>query len=336
MEVWEVEVMRMSEAYLDYFYADESQQFRFLMIPMELYDNHVYDDLDGAAPAVYAAMLSRIRLSKKNGWIDSKNRVYIMFSLKDVMKYGKCKRDKARKIMEELETCVPGGLIERDTERQIIFVKNFQHKDRTKTGGGKTDHNQINHVDNFFTEVGKTAGGSDIPEGADRKERIEEVGKTDPSNIDLKNNTADIDPSIHLKSEIDHEQKDLQTSQDGVKDRAELYEKIIKNNISYDKNMHDLKGLERDLFAMIYKVICDVVINSRESIRISGADRPYEAVKSVFLKLKDEQVMYAVYRIVREQPDMRMPQNYIRTCLYDAFISADAGYSMAAYGGRAI
>ena len=50
----------MEEAYLDYFYADESQQFRFLMIPMELYDNHAYDVLDGAAPAVYAAMLFRI------------------------------------------------------------------------------------------------------------------------------------------------------------------------------------------------------------------------------------------------------------------------------------
>ena len=52
--------MNMSEAYLDYYYGDESQQFRFLMIPMELYDNPVYDDMDGAAPAVYAAMLSRI------------------------------------------------------------------------------------------------------------------------------------------------------------------------------------------------------------------------------------------------------------------------------------
>ena len=71
-------------------------------------------------------------------------------------------------------------------------------------------------------------------------------------------------------------------------------------------------------------------------LRIGGSDRPYETVKSVFLKLNEEQVMYAVYRIVREQPDMRLPQNYIRTCLYDAFISADAGYSMAVYGGRAI
>ena len=254
----------MSEAYLDYFYADESQQFRFLMIPMELYENQVYDELDGAAPAVYAATLSRIRLSKKNGWIDSRNRVYIKFSLKDVMKYGKCKKDKARKIIEALEICVPGGLIERDNERQIIFVKNFHHKGRNKEDSGKTDHEKNISVDNFFSEIGKTAGGSDSTNEGGRQDRPEGVGKTDPSNIDLKNNnTADIDPSIHPSFSKVYAAEMEQDEKDGETDRAGLYEKIIKDNICYDKNMHDLKGLEKDLFDMIYKVICDIVIKDR-------------------------------------------------------------------------
>lgn len=326
----------MSEAYLDYYYGDESQQFRFLMIPMELYDNTIYDGIDGAAPAVYAAMLSRIRLSKKNGWIDSKNRVYIKFTLKDVMKYGKCKKDKARKIIDELETCVPGGLIERDNERQIIFVKNFQHKDHPTTDSGKSDPEKNQSVDNIISEVGKTAGGSESSKGGGRQDSPEEVGNPDPSNIYLKNNKTDIDHSIHLRFGKGYHPEMKQEKKDGETDRANLYEKIIKENIAYDKGVHDLNCIEKDLFLMIFNVIFDLVANPRDSIKIGGIDRPYEAIKSIFLKLTNDHVMYVIYKIMREKPEMRMPQSYIRTCLYDAYISADAGYSLAAYGGKAI
>jgi DNA-binding transcriptional regulator GbsR (MarR family) len=69
-------------------------------------------------------MIDRIGLSRKNGWIDEKDRVYIFFTLDDIMEQLHCAKEKASKLISELNAV---GLIE--TKRQglgranIIYVK---------------------------------------------------------------------------------------------------------------------------------------------------------------------------------------------------------------------
>ena len=62
-------------------------------------------------------------------WIDKNRRVYIIFTLKEVMETLNCGDKKATRLMGELEKC---GLIERDRrglgKPNLIYVKNFNSK----------------------------------------------------------------------------------------------------------------------------------------------------------------------------------------------------------------
>ena len=78
---------------------------------------------------LYGLMLDRMSLSAKNGWIDAESRVYIYFSIEDTMDLLRIGRNKAVKIMSELDEKTGIGLIERKRQGQgkpaLIYVKNF-------------------------------------------------------------------------------------------------------------------------------------------------------------------------------------------------------------------
>ena len=113
----------------DYFHDYESEQFAFYRIPKVLFTDGYFRNLSSDAKVLYGLMLDRMALSIKNRWIDESNRVYIIFSLEQVMKYMNCGRDKGMKTLAELDTKKGIGLIERVKQGfgkpDIIYVKNF-------------------------------------------------------------------------------------------------------------------------------------------------------------------------------------------------------------------
>ena len=75
---------------------------------------------------LYGLLLDRVSLSKKNGWVDKGGRVYVIYTLENIMLSLNCSDKTATKMMVELEE---HSLIERKRrgETQIIYVKNFIH-----------------------------------------------------------------------------------------------------------------------------------------------------------------------------------------------------------------
>ena len=75
-------------------------------------------------------MLDRVSLSVKNQWIDKKGRVYIIFTLEEIMEELGCANQKATKLVVELEE--KAGLIERKRQGlgkpTLIYVKNFSRE----------------------------------------------------------------------------------------------------------------------------------------------------------------------------------------------------------------
>lgn len=95
-------------------------------------------------------MLDRVSLSLKNMWIDKSRRVYIIFTLKEVMDTLNCGDKKATRLMGELEKC---GLIERDRrglgKPNLIYVKNFQFWSTAKWNEFQTRQNDDSGVGNM-------------------------------------------------------------------------------------------------------------------------------------------------------------------------------------------
>ena len=64
----------------DYYYGAEAEQFSFLKIPKVLLeDKKHFGKLSIGAKLMYAILLDRMNLSRKNTWFDKQNRVYIVF-----------------------------------------------------------------------------------------------------------------------------------------------------------------------------------------------------------------------------------------------------------------
>lgn len=126
--------MAKHDVEFDYFHGYESEQFAFYRIPKVLFADDYFKDLSSDAKVLYGLMLDRLSLSIKNNWIDEEDRVYIIFTLEQVMQYMNCGKDKGVKILAELDTGKGIGLIERVKrglgKPAIIYVKSFLIKDR--------------------------------------------------------------------------------------------------------------------------------------------------------------------------------------------------------------
>ena len=111
-----------------YFYKNQSEQFTFYRIPKILFADERFAKLSAEAKVLYGLMLDRMGLSRKNDMIDSLDRVYIYFPLDEVAENLHCGKEKASKLIAELDARGI-GLIE--TKRQglgkanIIYVKDF-------------------------------------------------------------------------------------------------------------------------------------------------------------------------------------------------------------------
>ena len=113
----------------DYFYGDESQQFQYFRIPRLLITSPRFRQLSVEAKLLYGMMLDRMSLSVKNEWYDEDGRVYIYFTLEEICEDMNCGRDKAMKLLAELDTRKGVGLIERIKQGQgkptKLYVKRF-------------------------------------------------------------------------------------------------------------------------------------------------------------------------------------------------------------------
>ena len=110
-----------------YFYGAQAEQFSFYRIPKALFTEPNFRELSTDAKVLYGILLDRMSLSLKNQWLDAQNKVYIIFTVEEIMDALNCANQKATRLMVELEK--QAGLIERKRQGlgrpNLIHVKNF-------------------------------------------------------------------------------------------------------------------------------------------------------------------------------------------------------------------
>ena len=111
---------------LDYYYGMEADQFAFIKVPRILIIDSRFEKLSNDAKILYSLLLDRMCLSMKNKWLDSENRVYIIYKTEQIMIDLNVDTNKACKLLKALESY---GLIERKKQGfgmpSLIYVKNF-------------------------------------------------------------------------------------------------------------------------------------------------------------------------------------------------------------------
>ena len=134
----------------DYFYNREVERFNFLKVPEILVDGEEFNGLSAEAIILYSMLLKRTGMSFKNNWIDMEGRVFIYFTVEEIMKRRNISKPTAIKTLDELDRKKGIGLIERVRlglgKPNIIYVKDFMSVFQVK-------ENDFQKLKNFTSEV---------------------------------------------------------------------------------------------------------------------------------------------------------------------------------------
>ena len=88
-------------------------------------------------------------------------------------------------------------------------------------------------------------------------------------------------------------------------------------NIEYEYLLRD-NSYQKDVIEEILNLIVETVSVKRKTVRIAGADYPYEAVKGKFLKLDMGHIQYVLDCMDKNTTKVRNIKNYLLTALYNA------------------
>lgn len=88
----------------DYFYNRDGDRFSYYMLPKIIVTDERFKNLSSDAKILYSCLLERTSLSFRNKWLDEENRVYIIFTVEEVMETLGRSNKTAVKILNELDS----------------------------------------------------------------------------------------------------------------------------------------------------------------------------------------------------------------------------------------
>ena len=332
-----------------YFHDYESEQFAFYRIPKVLFTDEYFRNLSSDAKVLYGLMLDRMALSIRHQWFDEEGKVYIIFTVEQVIQYMNCGRDKAMKTLAELDTKKGIGLIERVKQGfgkpDIIYVKNFilrtskdvknndeseesiQNREVEEVDLSESEKSTYRGRKNRLQGVGKTDfKRSENTTYRGRKIRTTEVGKTDPNNTnynytDISNTDRSNTDLINLSDSSEQQSMDLMEEME-----------LFQMNTAQRCRLGEQQQLDE-----IVALIVETISIERENITISGVKYPYQFVKSRLLLLEESHIEYVLDCLHENTREVKNIKAYLLTCLMNSittignYYQAKVNHDM--YGG---
>ena len=111
-----------------------------------------------------------------------------------------------------------------------------------------------------------------------------------------------------------------------VMETMRAYEEIIKKNIEYEILVQYNNGIYRKNIDEIVTLMVETVSIPRKYIYIGGTRFPYEIVKSQFLKLNYEHILYVITCMKDNTTKVKNIRSYLLTTLYNAPNTIDSYY----------
>ena len=283
--------------YDEFFGIEESEQYAFYRVPKLLFTSDRFWNLSTDAKMLYGLLLDRMALSQKNGWVDEQGRVYIIYTVENIMESLGCGNKKAIQLLAELEN--KANLILRKKQGlgkpNLIYVKKFTVVARAvERHFLKCENDTSGNFQTTSLEVSKEHGNN-----------------TDKNNTEF-NDTDSIFPSGNggMMDENDRYQEYFDYFSD------QLSIDLLKKDYPYDSEMLD----------NILELIVETVCTKRPLIRIGAEERPAEIVRSRFMKLNVEHIRYVMDCFKENTTKIRNIRQYMLTTIYNAPTTIDTYY----------
>ena len=279
----------------DYFYGPQAEQFAFYRIPKALFTDPAFRSISTDAKVLYGLLLDRMSLSARNDWLDDAGRVYIIFTVEEVMDALCCADNKATRLLRELEGV---GLIERKRrglgKPSFVYVKNFVDVPEQRL------QNRENH-----DSVAAQTATLEAP-----KSRCNKTDKnyTDPSKTDP-----------FLSGAV------AGTESEGKDDRT-LHQEYFFWQLGFDALIASYPE-DEDMLREMLELLVDTVCSKRRFIRIAGDDKPAEVVKAQLMKLNGDHLRFVLMCLKENTTQVRNMRQYLLATLYNAPMTMHSSYA---------
>lgn len=317
----------MKEIQFDYFLGMEADQYTFYRIPKFLFTEEYFKTVSCEAKVLYGLMLDRMSLSRKNGWLDEEDRVYIVFQVEEISEFMGCGSQKAVKLMKELSDI---GLIEKKRiglgKPNVIYVKNFAKKEmegqQEEKSQGNSDHfqNDENHNSRVVKITNQEFPESQIQNGENHNSRTVKITNQEfPKSPGSKTNINKTDNNIYnTQSYLSIDQQD----RIDVMEKMDTYREILKTNISYESFSAQNQEVDEFLDLMVEMMMTP----DEQLVRIGGMDKPAVLVKAQFLKLQQSHIAYVLDCMRKNTSKITNIRSYLLTALYNAPLTMSSYY----------
>lgn len=288
------------KAVFPFHYGNEAESYTFYRVPKVLFTEKLFCHLSTDAKLLYGLLLDRMQLSLKNGWLDAEGKVFIYFTVENIMGALDCGNKKAGGLLAEL-----------DDKRGIGLIT------RVRQGLGKPDRIYVHkcivpemskgHVQTCQNDMSgnvKTAG--------------QEMSKRHANNTDISNTDSKETDRIGSAVGIGYD--------GGAMEERDAYRNYFMEQCSFEALKLSCPFDSRVLDEIL-ELLVDVCSSHQKTIRISGDDKPIQVVKSRFMKLDSEHIQYVLTCFKGNTTKVRNIKQYLLASLYNAPMTIDSYYT---------
>ena len=270
--------------------ANEILENRYYQVPQELFENKLYKDkLTSDSKILYAFLLDRLTLSKKNNWINEKGEVYLIFTRQEVQDKLNLSDKTVSKAFKQL------------TDARLVYEKRQGLGKPNLLFVGKIQHEKIVQIAD--TEILRFQTRKNYDSG------VVENTITDTENLRVINtNNINTDRTSLILSNQEPEIE--------IREDEDSYEELFKRNIEYDILVGDPHN--KKLVENITNIAVEAINSNKPTLYINSEPKSKELVKSQLLKLKPNHIEYVINCLRQNMKDVKSLKSYILTTLYNS------------------
>ena len=354
----------MQKIQFDYFTGMEAEQYSFYRVPKVLFTEPCFKTLSCEAKVLYGLMLDRMSLSIKNRWLDSEDRVYIIFTVEEIAELMNCGTQKAVKLVKELDSNNGIGLIEKKRlglgKPNVIYVKNFmlrevpdqkpmdscadlqsEAENREKTG---TFLNCENHHSGVVKSTIQDCVESQLQNGENHNSGMMKTTNQEFSESQFQNGEnhhsriVEITKPEYPKSQsnntdinkTDISETEINQSYPIISGNPQKKKDVMEKMRAYREVIHeniDYQYHAKEDVDELVELMIEVMMMPEDSmIRIAGTEKPVALVKSRFMKLNYSHIEYVLFCLNRNTTKVGNIKAYLLTALYNAPATINSYY----------
>ena len=278
---------------LDYIYSQQANQFAYYRIPKLLFTDERYREISTDAKVLYGLLLDRVSLSIKNKWVDSQNRVYIIYATAEVQEALNCGEHKVTLLFQELENKV--GLIERKRQGlgrpNLIYVKNFVQTPEPPKSQFLNDENH-----------GSAAAKTEV------HEPTEIADQEPPKSTGINTDSSKTDGS-HLNSSHS-------LPENGYEVKRDAYDRYLDGQLQLDQLRQEYP-MHQKMLEEIKSLILSVLLSDAPIVRVRKQNMPASVVQSQFMKLEADHIRMVMDGLIQTTTQIKDVRQYLLAVIYN-------------------